>query len=176
MKNSVILTGFIGAGQNTIGQWLAFRLGYAFMDFENLIEQRQGRTIQEIVAKEGEAFFRQLESEFCAEISTLRGYVVSTGEATLTNPENLERLSQDNLVIYLYCDPHALWERIYQTDARPLVKNPIIENKKEQFFRLFHEREPAYAHIPIRIDMTNRQTDEIVGDLVHLWRKMQYDD
>jgi shikimate kinase len=54
----VVLIGFMGAGKTTVGRALAGRLGWKFLDLDDLIEQREQKTVAEIFASSGEAVFR----------------------------------------------------------------------------------------------------------------------
>src|ERR1051326_4361561 len=58
----VVLIGFMGAGKTTVGRALADRLGWKFLDLDDLIEQREQKTVAEIFASSGEAAFRGMES------------------------------------------------------------------------------------------------------------------
>ncbi len=62
----LVLTGFMGAGKTTAGRLLAARLGWEFLDLDNLIEVRAGMTVPAIFAAHGEAHFRRLESQALA--------------------------------------------------------------------------------------------------------------
>ena len=59
----VFLTGFMASGKSTVGPLLADRLHYHFVDLDEEIERAAQRSIKQIFADDGEAFFRQLESD-----------------------------------------------------------------------------------------------------------------
>ncbi|NJN68189.1 MAG: shikimate kinase [Chloroflexaceae bacterium] len=168
MRN-IILTGFAGTGKTTIGQEVARRLGFPFVDMDWLIEERQGRTIGEIFATDGEPFFRQLEADLCHEIGQWQGYVIATGGGTLVNPDNLARLAPDNLVLCLDCDAEVLWQRLASASDRPLIGSADRDEKKAQLLRLLSQRQSAYARIERHLDTTGWNMDAIVGEIVHIW-------
>jgi shikimate kinase len=58
----VALIGFMGSGKSAIGRLLAARLGYSFVDLDELIEAESGRRIRDLFAEEGELAFRARES------------------------------------------------------------------------------------------------------------------
>ena len=64
----IFLIGFMGVGKSTIGRVLAERLGCAFVDSDEWIEQHAGKTVAEIFAEDGEAHFRELEKAFVIEL------------------------------------------------------------------------------------------------------------
>ena len=67
MKN-IILVGYMGCGKTTVGKNLARICEMAFLDTDELIEEQQGRTISEIFATDGEAFFRDMETQALKEM------------------------------------------------------------------------------------------------------------
>ena len=95
MRN-VILIGFMGTGKSSTGKMLAQRLGCAFIDMDNKIEEEAGLSIPEIFAKLGEDHFRQLEHELAVRLSKRRNAVISTGGGTVKNPANVEALKSND--------------------------------------------------------------------------------
>ena len=161
MGRNIVITGFMGVGKSTVGQALAQKLNYEFVDMDDLIEERQGRTIREIFETEGETFFRQLESALCRELSGRQGQVIATGGGALVNPENLAIFSARHLVICLDCDPEVLWLRLAAAENRPMLDS---DDRKERLFALLAQRQPAYASIEHHIDVTRRSPEAIVAE------------
>ena len=83
-KTNLYLVGMMGAGKTTIGRKLANRLGYHFFDTDALIEQSTGQKVNELFAKEGEAGFREIETQVLAQISSHTNLVVATGGGIVT--------------------------------------------------------------------------------------------
>ncbi len=164
--NNIVVTGFAGTGKSTVGQHLARVLGRAFVDMDQLIEQRQGRTISAIFAAEGEPFFRRLEAALCHELAGWHGYVIATGGGTMVNATNAAVLSVANLVVCLDCAPEQLWQRLSHKQDRPLLNDADSEQKRARLLALWHERQPAYARLPFHVDTTNRSVAEIVDEIV----------
>jgi shikimate kinase len=174
--NNIILTGFAGTGKTTIGEKLAARVGFPFVDMDWLIEEREGRTIPEIFAEEGEPFFRQRESKLCHEIRNgWRGHVVATGGGTLVDPANLALLSEHNLVVCLDCTLEVIWQRLSQATDRPLLNNPDMEQKRAQLRSLYQQRQPAYARIEHHVDTSTRPTEDIVSDIMRIWSASRHE-
>lgn len=73
------LIGFRAAGKTTLGRALAAELGSSFLDLDEELERREGRTILELVAAEGEAAFRDREEALLREVGAREGVVVATG-------------------------------------------------------------------------------------------------
>ncbi len=154
VTQNIILTGFMGTGKSTIGRLAAACLGRDFVDMDAVIEARQGRPISRIFAEAGEPYFRQLEAELCRELAAQQGLVIATGGGALVPAENLQVMARSGLVICLDCDPAVLWQRIGQSDDRPM----LAEQDEGRFARLaalLEQRIPAYARIEHHLDVTH---------------------
>ncbi|MFR1803448.1 MAG: shikimate kinase, partial [Faecalispora jeddahensis] len=79
MSGNIVLCGFMGSGKTTVGQVLAQKSGRRFFDLDQYIEQRQGKTISQIFADEGEQTFRRLETEAARKLSSQKDLVIATG-------------------------------------------------------------------------------------------------
>lgn len=78
MKN-IILIGMMGCGKTTVGRLLAQALGRELVDTDEAIERREGRSISDIFAQEGEPYFRDLEAALCQELAQRDGLAVACG-------------------------------------------------------------------------------------------------
>jgi shikimate kinase len=65
---NLYLIGMMGAGKTTVGRELAKQLSYGFLDADNVIEETTKQSINQLFALEGEAGFRQIESDVLAQI------------------------------------------------------------------------------------------------------------
>jgi shikimate kinase len=159
MAKNIILTGFMGVGKSTVAQLVANRLGRKFVDMDTLIEQREGRAISQIFAAEGEAYFRRLEAELCQELAGQVDLVIATGGGALVPEANLQALEQTGLVFCLNCEPEILWQRIGQSEDRPM----LAERDEGRFARLatlLTQRAPAYGRIVHQLDVTFLSPEE----------------
>src|ERR1035437_2323508 len=115
---NVALIGFMGAGKTSVGRLVAENLGFEFLDTDELIQSRAGRTIADIFAKEGEPAFRALEKQVVQELSARKKTVISTGGGLPTDPENLAALKSYALVVCLWASPEKIWERVRHQSHR----------------------------------------------------------
>jgi shikimate kinase len=152
IKN-IVLTGFMGTGKSTIGQLVAAELQRDFVDMDALIEQREGRIISQIFAEKGEAYFRQLEANLCRELAGQEGLVIATGGGALVSEENLRVMERSGLVVCLDCEPGTLWERIGQSEDRPMLA-ARDESRFVRLAALLEKRAPAHARIKHHLDVT----------------------
>ncbi len=160
---NIVLIGFMGSGKSTVGRLLARKSGRYFLDADALIESQQGRPIPEIFTKEGEAFFRKLESESAEWMAKcVRGTVISTGGGM---PLVVERLQDIGTVVYLKLPFEKILERIPpgERNGRPLFGD--IERAE----RLYTEREKVYearAHLTVDASASAEEVVETVLSLL----------
>ncbi|MDM8518652.1 shikimate kinase [Anaerolineales bacterium HSG6] len=164
---NIVLTGFMGTGKSTVGKLLASRLSRPFLDMDELIEYREARTINQIFETEGEPYFRQLEASLCHELAQRSGHVIATGGGALIPPANRQVLAETGLVICLNCQPDILWQRIGDSENRPM----LAEQDASRFNRLMDllaQRQPAYQQIPYQIDVTHLNPVEAADQIMAL--------
>lgn len=162
VKN-IILTGFMGTGKTTVGRLLAARLGYTFVDTDELIVQRAGKSIADIFAAEGAAYFRRMEREVAAELAPLSGLVIGTGGRLMLDPQNAAVFGPDNLVICLNAPPQEILQRIATDGARrPLLEVP---EPAQRVAALLQERAEAYGQFP-QIDTAHKRPAQVVAELI----------
>ena len=156
----IVLNGFMGTGKTTIGKILAHRLGCQFYDLDDVIEQEEGKSVEQIFKDHGEQYFRVVESAKLVDVLEEEG-VIALGGGALKNPVNLEAvLSKDNLLIGLCCDAGEIVNRVKQdTIIRPLLKDEPEPIHKVQ--QLLKERHTIYQHFDIQLDTTNLNPDQV---------------
>ena len=135
---TVYLCGFMGCGKSFLGRKLAKRLGVSFTDLDEYIVKKEGRSIPEIFASDGEPYFRRVEAECIRELSG--GGVVATGGGTLLNPETAAFANETGDTVFLDVSFPACYGRIKNDTNRPLVVN----NTKEQLEQIFNSRREIY--------------------------------
>ena len=168
MENShinVYLVGFMGTGKSTVGKRLAKVMGYQFIDSDEYIEKKENKTIEQIFAENGEAFFRSLERDFVVSGHPKEGCVVSCGGGLITQEGMIGILKKRGLVIALVASATVIYERVKNHSHRPLLRgeDPLGIIKK-----LLAERNQYYAKIPNQIITDSRSLPDIVGQIKRL--------
>ena len=135
-RRNIVLVGMAGCGKTTIGRQLAKRTQKAFVDLDEEIVKRTGKTIPQIFEEVGEAGFRKIESEVVAETCIKTGLVIATGGGAVLDEKNIEYFKANGMVLFLKRDVNLL-----ARDGRPLSKD--LETVKE----LYRKREPIYKKI-----------------------------
>lgn len=144
---NLYLIGMMGAGKSSTGMALAEAIGYQFFDTDMVLEAAVGQTIPEIFDQQGEAAFRQLETEVLAELSTYKQLVIATGGGIVTRQENWSYLHH-GIVIWLDVPPELLKRRLEGDMGRPLLQGSDWEDTVE---RLLQQREHLYAQADVRV-------------------------
>lgn len=140
-RSNIALTGFMGCGKTTIGKRLAKLMGMDFIDLDQKIEKEQGMSISEIFEKNGEMFFRDLETRACHELNTLSNTVIATGGGTVIRDSNAEILKENCLILYLNPTLAQIEKNLQGSTTRPLLQVP---NVSEHIKSLHSFRAPQY--------------------------------
>jgi len=162
---SIALIGFMGTGKSTIGPLLARRLGFAFVETDDLIEKIAGKSIARIFAEDGEAAFRRLERSVIQRVTLLTDAVISCGGGATIDPRNLRLLRMSCRVVLLKADPLVLFERIARCESRPIARR-ISEVADVE--RILEDRARAYSSYDFCVD-TGRCTESQAVDLIVEW-------
>ncbi|MCI6714145.1 MAG: shikimate kinase, partial [Lachnospiraceae bacterium] len=110
-RHNVVLIGMPGVGKSTVGVVLAKRLGYAFMDSDLVIQNKEGRLLHEIIAEKGVEGFWQTEEEINVSIET--DYtVIATGGSVIYGSRAMEHFKQIGIIVYLKLSLEAITERL----------------------------------------------------------------
>lgn len=156
----------MGAGKTTIGRRLSRRLGRPFLDSDQQIEMRTGRTVRQIFETDGEDAFRVIESDVLAEaLATSSPSVIAAAGGTVLRETNRARMRAAGTVVWLRADPSVLEGRV-----RAGVHRPLLADDPAQVLRdLDAARRDLYAEVAHHmIDTAERTPDEIVDELERL--------
>jgi shikimate kinase len=115
----IFLVGFMGCGKTTVGEALARLLNRSFIDLDRLIEARANETIADLIAREGEARFRELETSMLREVAGSASVVVSLGGGAFTREINRELIEGLCLSVWLDAPFELCWRRV---EADPTVR------------------------------------------------------
>jgi shikimate kinase len=154
----IYIVGFMGAGKTTVGQALAERIRYPFVDLDEEIERIEGRTVKEIFQESGEGYFRRLEQDVLRSTRQREQVVVATGGGTFTVEENIACISGQGIAIHLAVPFATIVQRIGGKSAtRPLFPDETAA------YELFSQRIRYYRRADLSIEVS---ADETTGELV----------
>lgn len=155
---TIFLTGFMGSGKTTIGKDLSKYLQIPVIDSDEEIERRTESTIRTIFEKDGEDYFRSLETKILLSLP-LKDVIVTTGGGIIKKEENRKWMLEHGMVVYLHCDFSVLWERLQIDTTRPLVVS------KAQTEELYETRMPLYMEHHLMIDTSFKNVKEVVTEI-----------
>ena len=153
----------MGSGKTTIGRAVARRTNRPFVDSDEQVESRTGRTVREIFEQDGEQAFRALESEALADaLACEEPSVIAAAGGVVLRADNRELLKGAGRVVWLRARPGTLVHRVKRGDHRPL----LAEDPAAVLHRLADERRPLYEEVAdVVIDVDRRDKRELVAEV-----------
>ena len=140
MKNeSIVLIGMAGVGKSTIATSLSKDLGFNFIDVDDYILDKHGKTIQELIDYMGEQAFLQLEKQRMFEID-LTHRVVAPGGSIIYHADLMEYLSRHSTLVYLNDSFENIESRLTDASTRG-----IVGLKDKSLRQIYNGRKPLYS-------------------------------
>ncbi|MBI5050485.1 MAG: 3-dehydroquinate synthase [Nitrospirae bacterium] len=162
----IVLIGFMGTGKTSVGRELSRRLGYTFIDTDDLIEEQEGMPISLIFKQKGEGYFRLVEKNVVEKASAMTNAVIATGGGVIKNKENVDNLSRRGILVWLKTHPEVSLKRVMlEGGKRPLldVAEPLDEIK-----RLLVAREELYMQSDVSIDTSFIAQGEAAQEIIEM--------
>ena len=167
MKN-ICLIGYMGSGKTTVGRLLADALSCDFEDTDEMIVEREGRPISDIFEKEGEPYFRRLETDLLNELCDkgLSKTVLSTGGGLPVAERNRSILKKIGKVVYLRAEAESLYMRVKEDKGRPLLETG---DKLKKIREMLAVRGPIYeVTADFIIDTDHIDEEQTVKEIVNI--------
>lgn len=165
---NIVLIGYRGSGKSTVGSRLAARLKMRFVDTDDLIEERQGAPISDIVKSHGWGHFRKLERSMIEEISKGDHLIIAPGGGAVLDTDNVDALRRNGTIIWLKANKQTLLKRIDQ-DAGTNTRRPTLTGKGtlEESEEMISIREPFYEKSSeIQIDTSTLDVEAVVENIL----------
>ncbi|MAB77534.1 MAG: hypothetical protein CMO47_13885 [Verrucomicrobiales bacterium] len=138
---NLILIGFMGTGKTTIGKDVAKSLGFRFVDTDELICRKAGKSVPKIFEEDGEAAFRLIETEILEEYGKMTNQVISTGGGIVTEKRNHPLLHQAGYVVWLKASPETIFDRVRRNKNRPLLQ---VDDPLQTIKQMLEDRTEFY--------------------------------
>ncbi len=159
----IVLTGFMGSGKSTVGPLVAERLGWRFVDADDVIEEEAGCTIAELFRREGEARFRERERTAIARLAEGEGLVLALGGGAIEDATTrlLLEQAQETLLVHLKVELATTLKRCRGTEGlRPVLADQV--NLASRYSR----RLPLYEIAHVAIDVDGLTPEEVAAAIV----------
>lgn len=138
---NIFLIGFMGTGKSTIAGCLSRMLGLEQIEMDSSIEQQQQMKITQIFEEQGEAYFRDLESELLMELQKKKQLIVSCGGGAVLRPLNVEHMKRNGRIVWLTATAETVYSRVKDSTDRPVLNH----NMNVQFIsELMEKRRELY--------------------------------
>jgi shikimate kinase len=166
MKNNIVIIGFMATGKTRVARYLANLLGKEYVSTDEMIIEKENKTINSIFEEEGEIRFRELEIEVIKAISKMDNIVVDCGGGIVLNWINVVRLQEKGIIILLKASIEQILERSALSPERPLLN---VQDAQKEINALLRFRKPFYERAAdVCIDTTNLMTDDVVTRILEI--------
>ena len=155
-KENIVLTGMPACGKSTVGKLIAKESGRAFIDVDELIEKKEGRSIPEIFERFGEKYFRDAESKAIKEISSISSCVIATGGGAVLREENVDALKHNGKLYFI----DRPLKSLIPTSDRPL------SNDKSSIEKRYNERYRIYKETADKIIVADRDAESVKSSII----------
>jgi 3-dehydroquinate dehydratase / shikimate dehydrogenase len=168
LSKLVYLIGFRGAGKTSTARHLADKLGWSWLDADEFLQAKHGKTIREIFAEEVEKGFRDKEAKLMEELSEYEEHVIATGGGVILREENRALLKRGT-VVWLQAPADILWQRVQQDEATATKRPDLAQGGLAEIEELLTLRAPLYEECHDLKVNTATQSPEQVAELIAAW-------
>jgi shikimate kinase len=142
---NLFLIGYRCTGKTTVGQALARRLGWTFVDTDEVVVEAAGTTIARMVEIHGWPYFRERERQALAAVAAGSGQVVATGGGVVLDDYNIAAMQQAGKVIWLTAGEETIERRMLDDDATDNSRPSLTDQGRiVEIRQVLAERRPRY--------------------------------
>jgi shikimate kinase len=171
----IFLVGYMGSGKSLMGAALAKELGVDFYDLDKVIEKKAGKDVTAIFAAEGEKHFRDLEKQALNELLEEDDYVLACGGGTPCFFENMDKMNEAGVVIYLKMSTDHLAERLEaEKDSRPMLNGKTGHELWTMVHEMLQTREPDYLKAKYKVKAKDLKPAEL-AEFIRLYELQSAD-
>ena len=166
---NIILIGYRCSGKTSVGKHLAQKLGWLFVDTDDRLVEKDGRSIKEIVEGNGWESFRRLEKEVIQVVCAQNKTVIATGGGAILDPANVEVMQNSGQVIWLKVSPQTVKQRMARDEGTDTLR-PALTSRGlyEEIIDVLKERNPIYEQtMDFSIDTDDQNVIEITDAIMN---------
>lgn len=158
---NIVLIGMSGAGKSTLGVLLAKALGMDYVDTDIVIQQHEGRLLQDIIDNDGIEKFMEVEEKIVSELQ-LKNCIISTGGSVIYSEKTMNVLKQEGQIIYLHVPYEEIKRRLINITTRG-----IVIKKGNSLKDVYEERVPLYIKYSDKtFDCSNKDIEHCVSEII----------
>lgn len=159
--NNIVLIGMPGAGKTTVGMLLSKTLEMPFIDTDNIIREREGSSLQDILNEKGLKAFMEIEEAAVMSLDTTN-HVIATGGSVVYSRNAMHHLKSRGKIIYLQLNYRNLDKRIKNMSTRGIARN-----ESQTLLDIYKERVPLYKkYADITIHCAGKHKSRIVEEII----------
>lgn len=164
LNYNLYIIGFMGSGKSTVTEALHRLYGFAAIEMDEKIAEREGMSVAEIFRIKGEACFRKAETGLLRELAGKKGHIVSCGGGVPMREENVELLRRGGKTVLLTASPETILSRIGGTHDRPLLEG---RKSVEGIRALMEKRQASYdAAADLTVATDGKSAEEIAREIM----------
>lgn len=167
----ISLLGYMGSGKTHISKKLAQKTGYKFIDLDDEIILKNGKSIPEIFEERGEIYFRKEEKNVLEQIlSYSTDTILSLGGGTPAYFNNMDTINEKSESVFLITSVSTLAARLKkEKEFRPVIKKIPDQDLAEYIAKHLFERNNFYSQAKFKILTESKSADEIVDEIQKLF-------
>ena len=156
-KKNITLIGMPAVGKTTVGNLLAQKIGFDFLDSDDLIQSKEQKTLSRIILEKGLDRFLQIEEKHIISLEC-SNHVIATGGSVVYSPKAMDHLCKTSTIIYLSIDLETLLTRLCDITSRGVAIGP-----EKSIEDLYKERTPLYdTYYDIKINCGSMTVEQVV--------------
>ena len=166
---NIFLVGFMASGKTSVGRALSKATGWPFIDADDRVVRRAGKTIDQIFRDSGEPAFRALERSVFQELSRGENQIIAAGGGAFVDPRNRQLMLSSGAVFCLSARPDTIYRRILEQDAGAAVR-PLLagDDPMGRIEELLAQRAAAYAYANHTIETDALAPEEIAEQILEM--------
>lgn len=176
MVERVILIGLSGTGKSSLAPLVAREIGYSWVDTDQEVVDRFGKSIPEIFEEFGESTFRTVEREAIRSACSRDQMVIATGGGAVLDEANWSLMRPGAVIIHLRASTEEIVNRLQTAeekdpeDVRPLLAG---DDPEDRLVDLWNRRKPLYDRADIEIETDGKTPETIVHEIVQAVHRVQ---
>lgn len=164
ISSNIFFIGYMGTGKTSVCNYLCELLNTQCVDIDNVIVERELKSIQQIFLENGENYFRDLETNILIELQSKSNIIISCGGGIILREENINSMKKNGKVVLLTASPQTIYDRIENANDRPLLNNKM---NIEYITEMIEKRKNKYLEAAdIIINTDNKKICDIAEEII----------